>query len=91
MGQSGRDGGVGGRGYQKTTAVSRRDGGRNLQQAPKIVVEGTRRVWGTFKVSTTNSLKSVISKFFPVMSLRIKRKFANDSSGQVKKMVVHHT
>ena len=31
-------------------------------QITKILVEGARRVWGTMKVTTINSLKSVVSK-----------------------------
>ena len=44
----------------------------------KIQVEGARRVWGTMKVTTITSLRSVITKNFPVDSLSIKRKTVRD-------------
>ena len=54
-------------------------------QTTKILVEGARRVWGTMKVTTTNSLKSVISKFCEVTAVKFKRKTVCDSAGQIKR------
>ena len=50
---------------------------RSSQLTTKVPVEGVRRVWGTMKVTTTNSLKSAISIFCPVTLLKCKKKTIN--------------
>ena len=59
--------------------------------AERVRVQGARRIWGTMKQTTHTSLKHVILKFCPTISLKIKRKTISDQDGQVKRwwFVIH--
>ena len=80
--EGGRYGGRGGGGEGTSTLPPSNTPNR---RTTKIPVEGARRVWGTLKVTTPNSVKSVIAKFCSVASLKFKRKTICDHDGRIKR------
>ena len=88
-----------GRGGGRVVAngVLSRDGERNSdlcdsqpnvmvnQETQKVCVKGVHRVWGTMSVTIITSLQCTITRFFPSVSLRVKRKTICDNAGKVKR------
>ena len=83
--EGGRSGGRGGGGDGTSTLPPSNAPNTPNRRTAKIPVEGARRVWGTLKVTTTISVKSVIAKFCSVASLKFKRKTICDHDGQIKR------